>query len=437
MNFETINKELMSFIDKSYSAFHAVKELATILEENGFTKLLESEKWTLNDGGKYYVTRNQSSIIAFTVPKKDFTGFNMVASHSDSPTFKLKQNNQIKVEGNYTKLNTEPLGGLIASTWCDRVLSVAGRVLINTENGIESKLVNIDKDLLIIPNVAIHMQRDHNDGRKINPQVDMLPLLGDETADIMDIISKEICVEKENIISHDLFLYPRIQAKIIGANGEFINCPKLDDLQCAFTSIKAITQSENKQSVNLAAVFDNEEVGSSTKQGAGSTFLFDTLTRICLVVGKSTEDYKIAISNSFMVSADNAHAVHPNAPEKTDQTNRNYINKGPVIKHSANQKYTTDAVSSAIFKKLCKIADVPYQEFHNRSDMPGGSTLGNISNTKVSLNTVDIGLPQFAMHSAVETAGTKDTAYTVEALKVLYTTEFIATDFGIEMKGTN
>lgn len=435
MNFETINSELMAFIDKSYSAFHAVKELSNILETNGFEKLVENQKWNLTDGGKYYVTRNQSSVIAFTVPKKDFTGFNMVASHSDSPCFKLKQNNQIKVEGNYTKLNTEPYGGMIMSTWCDRVLSVAGRVLLSTETGVKSELVNIDRDLLIIPNVAIHMQRDHNDGRKFNPQSDMLPVLGDETADLMDILSKELSVDKADIISHDLFLYPREKARVIGANGEFVNCPKLDDLQCAFTSVKAITQSENKESVNLAIVLDNEEVGSATKQGAASTFLFDTLTRICLAVGKDNEDYKVAIANSFMISADNAHAVHPNAPEKTDQTNRNYINKGPVIKYNANQKYTTDAVSSAIFKKLCKMADIPFQEFHNRSDMPGGSTLGNISNTKVSLNTVDIGLPQFAMHSAVETAGTKDTAYTVEVMKTLYSTEFVATECGIEMKG--
>ncbi len=429
MSNKDINVGLLEYLSKSYSVYHAVKELANILTEHGFTEIKENENWNLIDGENYFVTKNQSALIAFTY-NKNANGFNIVSTHSDSPAFKVKENFDIKVRGNYTKLNTEPYGGMIMSTWCDRALSVAGRVMVETDNGFKSTLVNIDKDLLVIPNLAIHLKRDHNDGRKFNPQQDMLPLLGDEKADLMQLVADELNVEKDKILGHDLYLYPRENPKFLGASSEFIMSPKLDDLQCAYSSIMAIVKSQNSGKINVAAVFDNEEVGSSSKQGAASTFMFDTLSRLCT----NETDYKIKVANSFMISADNAHAVHHNYGDKFDETNHNFLNKGPVIKFNANQKYTTDAISASVFKKLCKNADVPYQVFHNRSDMPGGSTLGNISTQKVSLHSVDIGLPQFAMHSAVETAGTKDTEFAIKVMQEFYNSDITFSDNEFSIK---
>ncbi len=424
MNFNKINEELFSFINSSPTAFHAVETVAKNLEDNGFTRLLESSKWQIEEGGKYFVTKNQSSIIAFTVPKNGYEGFLISSSHSDSPSFKVKENGEIKVKDTYTKLNTEPYGGMIMSTWMDRPLSLAGRAVIKTENGVKSKLFNIDKDVLTIPNMAIHMQREINKGYTFNPQVDMLPLLGDEKAEYKKLISNELSEDEKNILALESFLYVRESGKVIGYNDEFILSPRLDDLQCAFSCLKAFLSANNKNHVNVLAVFDNEEVGSATKQGADSTFLYDVLKRINISTKNDEEKFICDIANSFMISADNAHAVHPNFPDKSDATNQNTLNKGPVIKFNSNQKYTTDAVSSAVFKNLCDTAGVKYQVFHNRSDMPGGSTLGNISNSHISLNTIDIGIPQLAMHSAVETAGQKDTLYMVDVLKVFYSMSF-------------
>ena len=429
-----ISKELLTFIEKSSSVFHAVKSLSDILLENNFIALDENQKWNLEEGKSYFVTRNQSSIIAFKYSKKDYNGFNIIASHSDSPCFKIKDNFDIKVRNSYTKLNVEKYGGMIMSTWFDRALSVAGRVIINTKTGLESKLVNIDKDLLIIPNLAIHAMRDHNDNRSINPQIEMLPLLGDENADLLEIISKHLSVNKDDISSHELCLYPREKGRFIGANDEFILSPKLDDLQCAFTSIKSLCSAKNSQRICLAVVLDNEEVGSRTKQGADSTFLYDTLSRISSYSNKNYEDYTVTIANSILVSADNAHALHPNYADKSDSTNVNFINGGPVIKINANQSYSTDAITASIFKKVCDNANVPYQVFHNRSDLPCGGTLGNISTSHVSISSVDIGIPQFAMHSAVETAGSKDTFYAYKAFESFYNTQFNIKGNTIEMK---
>lgn len=420
MSEQSTVKALFDFIDSSPSCFHAVENLSGLLQKEGFLELSEGEKWQVQGGKNYFVKRNGSSIIAFAVPRADFHGFSIVASHSDSPAFKVKENGELKVEGSYSKLNTECYGGMIMPSWLDRPLSLAGRVLCRKDGEIQSRLINFNRDMLIIPNLAIHMQRDINDGHKYNPQADMLPLFGDEQADLKAEIAKELQILPEDILSTDLFLYPRVKGTVLGAKGEFIACPRLDDLQCAFSSMSAFVQSENGECVRVAAVFDNEEVGSGTKQGAASTFLFDTLTRLCDALGKSPEEYRVAIYNSFMLSADNAHAVHPNFPEKSDATCRNNLNKGPVIKFNANQKYTTDGVSASVFKSICERAGVPYQIFHNRSDMPGGSTLGNISNGRVSLNTVDIGIPQLAMHSAVETAGVKDTDYMIQAMQAFY-----------------
>ncbi|MBE6004310.1 MAG: M18 family aminopeptidase [Lachnospiraceae bacterium] len=423
MNFDNINNELISFLDNSPVSFFAVKNMCETLNKEGYTRLYEGEAWELEAGKGYYVTRNDSAVIAFRIPKKDYTGFQMMASHCDSPVFKIKTNAEITIDNSYVKLNVEKYGGMICSPWLDRPLSVAGRIVVSTEDGIMTKLVNVDRDLMIIPNLAIHMNREVNDGYKFNAQVDMLPLFcekGEEKDVFLKLIAEEAGVKAEDILDTDLFLYNRMKGTKLGLNNEFISSGRLDDLQCAFASLQGFLKAQPQDSVAVHCVYDNEEVGSGTKQGAASTFLKDTLHRINNAFGKSEDEYLMSIAKSFLVSADNAHAVHPNHPEKSDPTNRPYLNKGIVIKYSANQKYTTDAISGAVMRAICKKADVPYQTFTNRSDMLGGSTLGNISQNQVALNTVDIGLPQLAMHSPYETAGAKDTAYLAEAAKVLF-----------------
>lgn len=430
--YKQMSEELLTFIKHSPSCFHAVHTIAGMLKEAGFQELKECEAWSLQQGGKYFTTRNNSSVIAFTIGKElDDYHFQITASHSDSPTFKIKEKAELKGKGGYIQLNTEGYGGMICSTWMDRPLSIAGRVLVREGNALVSKLISFDKDLLLIPNVAIHMQRDVNDGMAFNKQVDMLPLFSAgecEEGDFYQLLADKLHCDVEDICGTDLFLVNRVEPSIWGAKEEFISSAKLDDLQCAFTSLKAMLQSENPHAVNVYACFDNEEVGSGTKQGALSTFLADVLSRINDNLGYGNEELRRAIAKSFMVSCDNAHAVHPNHPEKTDANNCTYMNKGIVVKYSANQKYTTDGISSAVFTELCKKANVPVQFFANRSDMVGGSTLGNLSNQHVSLHTVDIGLPQLAMHSAYETAGIKDTAYMVQALTTFYNMNLHITD---------
>lgn len=425
-------KELLSFIEKSYSCFHLIQNMKEELNENGFQELYEAQEWKLKAGGKYYVSRNESSLIAFQIPKENFVGFQIMASHSDFPTFKVKENPEICVENQYTKLNVEKYGGMLCAPWFDRPLSVAGRLLVKEEDGIATKLVNVDRDLVMIPNLAIHMNREVNDGYKYNAQEDMLPLYSNTTekGGFMAVVAESAGVEKENILGSDLYLYNRMKGSIWGANEEFISSSKLDDTQCAFSSLKGFLQAENKQSVSVHCVLDNEEVGSGTKQGAASTFLKDTLGRIYRGLGRTEDEYLRALANSFMISADNAHGVHPNYSNKTDLTNRPYLNGGIVIKYSANQKYTTDAVSAAMFKTICDRVGVPYQNFVNRSDMLGGSTLGNISNTQVAVNTVDIGIAQLAMHSPYETCGIKDTHYLVEVAKEFYQSSVVSDGSG-------
>lgn len=426
-------KGLFEFIEKSPSPFHAIANMKEMLEAKGYEKLLESRTWNLKEGGKYYVTRNGSSIIAFRIPKADFTGFQIAASHSDSPSFKVKEHPEMEVEGQYVKLNVEKYGGMLCAPWFDRPLSVAGRLVVKEGNALVTKLVSVDKDLLLIPNLAIHMNREANDGYKYNAQKDMLPLYGMnlEKGTFMGQIAEAAGVEKEQIVGNDLFLYNRMPGSVWGAKDEFISIGKLDDLQCAYSSLQGFLASGESECVPVHAVFDNEEVGSGTKQGAASTFLLDTLLRINEALGRTQEQYRQALASSFMVSADNAHAVHPNQTDKACPTNRPYINGGVVIKYSANQKYTSDGISAALFGQICEKAEVPCQVFANRSDMPGGSTLGNISNTQVALNTVDIGLPQLAMHSPYETAGAKDTDYLIKALKIFYETVVEETDDGV------
>lgn len=427
-----ISQELLSFIQKSPSCFHAVDTIKGMLKQNGYIELKECESWHLQKGGRYFTTRNGSSLIAFSIGKTlDDYHFQLTSSHSDSPTFKVKEVAELKGKGGYVQLNTEGYGGMLCATWLDRPLSLAGRVLVKEGNSFQTRLVSFDKDLVLIPNVAIHMNREVNNGMKYNNQVDMLPLLsagecGD--GDYYQMLADELNIDKKNIYGTDLYLVNRMQPSIWGVKEEFVSSGKLDDLQCAFTSLKAMLNASNDKAINVYACFDNEEVGSGTKQGALSTFLHDVLNRINDNLGYTKEDYFKAIAKSFMVSCDNAHAVHPNHPEKTDVTNCTYLNKGIVIKFSANQKYTTDAISSAVFSGICEKAGVPVQYFANRSDMVGGSTLGNLSSQQVSLHTVDIGLPQLAMHSSYETAGIKDTAYMIKALEMFYNTNLHIVD---------
>lgn len=419
--------ELAAFIKGAPTAFHAVEQISSILRENGFEELEEKEKWSLKPGRGYFVTRNHSSIIAFKAGEElsDY-GFHVTASHSDSPTFKLKENAELEVKKKYTVLNTEGYGGMICSTWFDRPLSVAGRAVVKTEGGMETRLVKLDRDLLVIPSLAIHMDRTVNDGHAFNKQKDMLPLLSGEVKEpgaVKRLVAEELKVPEENIYGMDLFLYNRTEPAVWGYNNEFFSCPQLDDLQCAYASLTGFLSGNSKSSVNVYACFDNEEVGSGTKQGAGSTFLFDILWRINRALGKDEEDFYRAAAKSFMLSCDNAHAVHPNYKEKTDETNCVYMNEGIVVKSHAGQKYTSDAVSIALFKEICEKAEVPVQFFANRSDAAGGSTLGNIAMSQVSMNAVDIGLPQLAMHSAYETCGVRDTEYLIRAAQVFYSCE--------------
>lgn len=415
-----ILKDLMDFLDSSVTMFHAINECEKVLQRSGFTYLPENEKWNINKG-KYYTKRNSSSLIAFDIAEGDYH-FQISAAHSDSPTFKLKDRPVIEANG-YLKLNVEGYGGMINATWLDKPLTLAGRVMVNTDKGIETRLLHIDRDLLIIPNVPIHFNREINKGFAFNNQVDMLPILSAgnlKEADFDNMIAKELGIEAEDILAKDLYLVNRQKAAIIGFDNEFISSGRLDDLECVYTSLRGFVEAENKNHINVFAVFDNEEVGSVTKQGAMSTFLASTLDRVNTALGKSKEEYYRAIAKSILISCDNAHAVHPNHPELFDVKNRPVLNQGIAIKESANQKYTTDAFSRAILKKILEKKNIPYQTFANRSDIAGGSTLGNLSNTVVSMNAVDIGLPQLAMHSAYETAGAKDVGYAFETLKAFF-----------------
>lgn len=427
-------EQLGAFIKASPTAFHAIDQISKILDRNGFEKLKEGEQWKLDVGKGYYVIRNNSSVIAFQAGENlEEYGFHVTASHSDSPTFKIKENAELSVKNKYTKLNTEGYGGMLCATWFDRPLSIAGRAIVKNGSKLETRLVDINRDLVMIPSLAIHMDRTVNDGHAYNKQIDMLPLLGGgvlEEGTLKKLVAETLKVERKDIFGMDLFLYNRMEPSVWGVNEEYFSCPQLDDLQCAFASLQGFLQGNNEQSVKVFACFDNEEVGSGTKQGAASTFLYDTLWRINRGLGKQDEDYYRAIASSFMISCDNAHAVHPNFSGKTDENNCVYMNEGIVVKSHAGQKYTSDAVSVAVFKMICERAGVPIQYFSNRSDMVGGSTLGNIAMSQVSMNAVDIGLPQLAMHSCYETAGVKDTWYLIKATEEFYNSRLLAIDEG-------
>ena len=429
-----ILRDLMNFLDSSVTMFHAINECEKVLQDSGYIYLPENEKWNIR-AGKYYTKRNSSSLIAFDIANGDYH-FQISAAHSDSPTFKLKDRPIIESNG-YLKLNVEAYGGMIDATWLDKPLTLAGRVMVDTKDGIETRLLNIDKDLLIIPNVPIHFNREINKGFAFNNQVDMLPVFSAgnlSEADFYKMLAKELGVKPEAILAKDLYLVNRQKATVIGYDNELISSGRLDDLECVYTSLLGFIEAMNNDHINVFAVFDNEEVGSVTKQGAMSTFLVSTLNRINKALGKSDEDYYRAIAKSMLISCDNAHAIHPNHPELFDVKNRPVLNKGIAIKESANQKYTTDAFSRAVLKKILDKNNIPYQTFANRSDIIGGSTLGNLSNTAVSMNAVDIGLPQLAMHSAYETAGAKDVEYAIEALRAFFETNIDIKDDKVSLE---
>lgn len=413
-----LNQELFNFIEESPSVFHVVENIVKRLENDGFKELKEISYFNINKNGKYYVKRNDSSIIAFKIPDNPLA-FNIVASHSDSPTFKVKPESNL-INEQYLRLSVEAYGGMLCSSWFDRPLSVAGRVFYQNENGICNKNIKIDKDLLIIPNVAIHLNREANEGIKYNLNIDLPPLMGEgkgQKKALEELLANQLHIKQEQLLSYDLFLYNRQKGLVWGLNDEFISSPKLDDLQCAFASLKAFIASNNQNNINLFCCFDNEEIGSKTRQGADSTFLFDTIMRICKSLSLNME---IMMAKSFLISADNAHAVHPNHPELSDSLNRVYMNKGVVIKFNAAQSYTTDGLSMAIFKTLCNQAKVNYQSYTNRSDLKGGGTLGNIAISHLNLNSIDIGCPQLAMHSSFETSGANDTEQMKQVLEAFY-----------------
>lgn len=414
-----MNQQLFDYIAASPTAHHAVTHTAAMLREQGYTELCECDAWKIAAGGRYFVTRNGSSLIAFRLPEGEFNGFMAVASHSDSPCFKIKENAELS-DGHYVRLSTEKYGGMLCATWMDRPLSVAGRITVRTEDGIATRTVDLKAPCAIIPSVAIHMNRNANENASYDPAVDMLPLVSADSTDLSlrTRLAKQAGISEADILSTDLFVY-NPQAGVEW--NDLISAPRLDDLQCAFASLSAFLSADGGKSCPVYCLFDNEEVGSGTKQGAASTFLYDVLCRIV----PDGNDYRRKIASSFLVSADNAHAIHPNHPEFADKNHTVRMNGGVVIKYNANQKYTTDAVSAAIFQRVCEKADVPYQLYANRADMAGGSTLGNIANTQVSLNTVDIGLAQLAMHSSYETAGAEDTAHMVRALKAFYETALL------------
>ena len=415
---------LMDFLDASRSVYHAIDYLCKLMDDAGYVHLDSGDEWELVPGGKYYVTRCAASIIAFRVPEETPKGFMMSASHSDRPTFKIKENGEL--ENKYIRLATERYGGMIMSTWMDRPLSVAGRVMVETPEGVKIRLVDFDQDLMIMPNVAIHMNRTVNDNYKWNPATDTIPMLGDldvkgDFARMLDELGGG------KVVSHDLFLYLRQKATVWGIEKEFISAQALDDLQCAWGCAQGFLKAGPSGSIPMFCCFDSEEVGSRSVSGADSTFLSGTLLRIAKALKM---DVARLLSNSFMVSADNAHAVHPNHSELADPKNAPIPNGGIVVKFNSNQKYTTDAVSAAVIRTICQRAGVPVQTYYNRPDIAGGSTLGYVSMTHVSVPTADVGLAQFAMHSCYETAGVYDSGYIEKAMTEYFSTTLTVTADG-------
>ena len=407
-------KALQNFLDNSHSSYHAAANLAAQLTEAGYTRLSEKEEWDLVPGGKYFLVRGGTAVMAFRIPEGEVTSFMMSASHSDRPTFKVKEN--AETVSAYTKLLVERYGGMLISTWLDRPLSIAGRAVVETEKGVEIKLVDIDRDLLMIPNVAIHMNRQANDGYKWNPAVDTLPLMGGKDAKgKFNSLLEEAAGGK--VLGHDLYLYIRQKSSIWGVNEEYISSAALDDLECAWACTQGFLSAPETSAIPVLCVFDNEEVGSSSAAGAAGDLLESVLVRIC--EARELDIFRL-LANSFMVSADNGHALHPNHPELADAANAPLLGGGVVLKFNASQRYCTDGFSVAVFRRICNKAGVPTQTYCNRADIAGGSTLGNISLHHVSVPTIDIGVAQLAMHSSYETGSAADAIHLKNALTAFY-----------------
>ena len=416
-------RSLRAFLDGAHSVYHAVAALEQMLEAAGYNRLEETENWKLVPGGKYYLIRGGSGLVAFRVPQGTPKGFLLSAAHADRPCFKVKENGVL--EEKYARLAVEKYGGMLIAPWLDRPLSIAGRVTVETETGVQSRLIDIDRDLLLIPNVAIHMNRKANECYAWDLKTDTVPLLGNmKNANRFWEIVEAAAGGK--ILGHDLYLYVRQNASVWGVEEEFISAEGLDDLMCAWGCTQGFLNAKTTGNIPVLCVFDSEEVGSSTYQGAAADLLESTISRVCKALGL---EEKVQLAGSFMVSADNAHALHPNHPELSDSANAPVINGGVVLKFNANGRYVTDGVSAAVFRKICKSADVPVQTYYNRADIAGGSTLGNVSLSQVAVPGVDIGLAQLAMHSCYETAGVKDVSYLVDAMTAYYSTElFLSTD---------
>lgn len=423
-------KNLMDFIDSSHSSFHATKNVEELFIKEGFKKINLQDKWELEKEGKYFVTKNNSAIIGFVVGKGEIEedGFKIVGAHTDAPTFRIKPNPEMTVEGKYLRLNTEVYGGPILNTWLDRPLSMAGRVSIKTENPLKPKelLLDIEKPIMIIPNLAIHMNRKVNEGVKLNTQTETLPLLSNITEKfeknnfLLGLIAENLDVKVEDILDFELFLYGVDKGSLVGLNEEFISIGRLDDLAMVHAGLYGLIDSKVGNATNVLVCFDNEEVGSTTKQGAASPMLRTILERIAIAMDKDREDYYRALSNSFLISADQAHALHPNYPEKQDPTSRPVVNGGPAIKIAASQSYTTDSSSAAVYEGICKSIKVPVQKFVNRSDERGGSTIGPISSTQLDIPSVDIGNPILSMHSIRELGGVLDHYYVYKSFQEFY-----------------
>ena len=417
-----MHKDFFEFMENSTTAFQAVAQMTKRLDEAGYERLQEQDTWNIVPGDKKYVIRNDSSLIAFSVPEtaEGMNGFHMVCAHSDSPCFKLKENPFITVEDSYLKLNVENYGGMIKESWFDRPLSLAGRVVVRKKGlELETKLIDLKKPLFIIPSLAVHMKRGKEKDGEINTQLHLLPLAGtltDKSA-LSRLIAETAGVQPEDILGSDLYVYPTEKPVLMGMEDDLIGSPRLDDLECVYCGLTALLESAPKDKIAVLAVFDNEEVGSQTMQGAASDFLLTVLQRIA---GSLGADLLPLLAGSFLVSADNAHGLHPNYTDKADPTNRPVLNKGIVIKYHGAQKYTTSAYSGAYVKALCDREKIPYQTYHNRSDIAGGSTLGNIALTSVSVPAADVGLAQLAMHSAFETAGAGDMDYMVRFMRAFY-----------------
>ena len=423
---------LMEYIENSPSPYHAVHSAAALLEDAGFTRLEECAPWTLEGGRGYYTTRNQSSLIAFRLPEGAPEGWRLAAAHSDSPTFHVK-NDALEGDSRYIRLSVEGYGGMNCASWLDRPLTVAGRAIVRTGEGVEGRLVYLDQDLLTIPSLAIHQQRDVNRGHDYNAQKDMQPLYGlAGSPSLTQLVAGELEVAPEDILSADLTLCPRQQPVVLGPAGELFQAPRIDDLGCAYATLEGLLTAAPQDNLGqIYCLFDNEEVGSGTRQGALSSFLPDVLSRIAHVLNLDDQQVRQALTGSMLLSADNGHAVHPNFTEKADPANKVYPNGGVVIKLSANQKYTTTGLTAGLFKAVCQQAGVPVQIFANRADEPGGSTLGNLLSQAVSIPMVDIGMAQLAMHAAVETAGSQDPAYMAKACAAFFQAGFAPAADGV------